>query len=225
MKLTNDTVTVLKNFSGINNNLKFKAGKEIKTISSSKTVMAKATLSDEFPHDFCVYDLNQFLSVYSLQKDSDIEFDSENIIFKSGRSKLKYRKAEEHSIVAAPDKDLVLPSVEVSFTLSEDDLQDLIKSSNVLQSEQIIVESDGDRIYLTSCTINQSGLRSENHNSIDIGEGNGSKYVAVFLRENLKMISGEYKVDISKKGMGHFKNTKLPIEYWIAIEAKHSKFA
>ena len=160
MKLANDTLSVLKNFSTINGNLEFKAGKEIKTISSTKTVMAKATLTDEFPQDFCVYDLNQFLSVYSLQKDSDIDFDDKNVIFKSGRSKIKYRKAERNSIVTAPDKELVLPSVEVTFTLSESDLADLLKSASVLQTQHIIVESDGEKVYVTTCTILSNGQRS-----------------------------------------------------------------
>jgi hypothetical protein len=225
MKLANDTLSVLKNFSTINGNLEFKAGKEIKTISSTKTVMAKATLTDEFPQDFCVYDLNQFLSVYSLQKDSDIDFDDKNVIFKSGRSKIKYRKAERNSIVTAPDKELVLPSVEVTFTLSESDLADLLKSASVLQTQHIIVESDGEKVYVTTCTILSNGQRSENLNSIEVGDGNGNKYEAVFLTENFKMIPGSYDIEISSKGMASFKNTKQPIQYWIAIEAKHSTFA
>jgi len=225
MKLANDTLSVLKNFSTINGNLEFKAGKEIKTISSTKTVMAKATLTDEFPQDFCVYDLNQFLSVYSLQKDSDIDFDDKNVIFKSGRSKIKYRKAERNSIVTAPDKELVLPSVEVTFTLTETDLSDLLKSASVLQSQHIVVESDGNKVYVTTCSIQPNGQRSENLNSIEVGDGNGNKYEAVFLTENFKMIPGSYDIEISSKGMASFKNTKQPIQYWIAIEAKHSTFA
>jgi hypothetical protein len=225
MKLNNDTLTVLKNFSAINGNLEFKAGKEIKTISTTKTVMAKATLTDEFPQDFCVYDLNQFLSVYSLNKDSDIDFDDKNVIFKSGRSKIKYRKADKINIVTAPDRDLVLPSVEVSFTLSETDLADLLKSASVLQSQHIIIESDGSKVHVTACTIQQNGQHSENTNSIEVGDGNGSVYSATFLTENFKMIPGSYEVEISSKGMASFKNTKQPIQYWIAIEAKHSTFA
>jgi DNA polymerase III sliding clamp (beta) subunit (PCNA family) len=227
MKLSTDTLSVLKNFSGINGNLEFKAGKVIKTISSTKTVMAKATLTDEFPQDFCVYDLNQFLSVYSMHKDSDIDFDDKNVIFKSGKSKTNYRKADKQNIITPPDKDLVLPSVDVSFTLTETDLTNLLKSASILQSQHIVVESDGEKVYITSCSIQQNGQRSENTNSIEVGDGNGNTYTATFLTENLKMIPGNYEVEVSSKGMASFKNTtqRWPIQYWIAIEAKHSKFA
>jgi hypothetical protein len=225
MKLSTNTLSVLKNFSGINGNLEFKAGKEIKTISSTKTVMAKATLTDEFPQDFCVYDLNQFLSVYSLHKDSDIDFDDKNVIFKSGKSKTKYRKAERNNIITPPDKELVLPSVDASLTLTEADLADLLKSASVLQSQHVIVESDGEKIYVTTCSIQQNGQRSENTNSIEVGDGNGNVYSATFLTENLKMVPGTYEIEVSSKGMASFKNTTQPIQYWIAIEAKHSKFA
>ena len=92
MKLSAGTLSVLQNFASINQNIEFKTGKKIRTISSGKTVLAEAVLSDEFPQDFCVHDLNQFLVVYSLNKDTEIDFDDKNIIFKAGKSKTKYRK-------------------------------------------------------------------------------------------------------------------------------------
>ena len=113
MKLSNETLTVLKNFAGINSGIEFKQGNKISTISSTKTVLAKATLKDEFPQNFCIYDLNQFLSVHSLNKDTELDFDSQNVIFKAGRSKTKYRMTAKNMIVSPPDKELKLPSVEI----------------------------------------------------------------------------------------------------------------
>ena len=90
MKLSTDTVNVLKNFASINSGIEFKKGKTLTTISSNKTVLAKATLQDQIEDDFCIYDLNQFLSVYSINDGTELEFDDQNIIFKSGKSKIKY---------------------------------------------------------------------------------------------------------------------------------------
>lgn len=111
MKLSKETVDVLKNFASINSGIEFKTGNKIATISSSKTVLAKATLKDDFPQDFCVYDLNQFLSVYFLNKDPEIDFDESNVIFKNGRSRTTYRKTAKHMIVTPPEKVLTLPVI------------------------------------------------------------------------------------------------------------------
>ena len=220
MKLSNETLTVLKNFSSINQGIQFKQGTKLTTVSAGKTVLAQANLKDEFPQDFCVYDLNQFLSVHSLHKDSDLSFDDSNVIFKSGRSSTKYRKTAKEMIVTPPEKEITLPSVDVSFTLSEEDYNNIMKVSSVLSSPHIAVESDGDAVQLVAFDAQDNSAHT---NSIQVGEGNGKKYKIVFKTENIKMIPGSYAVEISFKGIGHFKNTKDDIQYWIAFEAKETK--
>ena len=220
MKLSNETLTVLKNFSNINQGIQFKQGTKLTTVSAGKTVLAQANLKDEFPQDFCVYDLNQFLSVHSLHKDSDLSFDDSNVIFKSGRNSTKYRKTAKEMIVTPPEKEITLPSVDVSFTLSEEDYNNIMKVSSVLSSPHIAVESDGDAVQLVAFDALDNSAHT---NSIQVGEGNGKKYKIVFKTENIKMIPGSYVVEISFKGIGHFKNTKDDIQYWIAFEAKETK--
>jgi hypothetical protein len=220
MKLSNETLTVLKNFSSINQGIQFKQGTKLTTVSAGKTVLAQANLKDIFPQDFCVYDLNQFLSVHSLHKDSDLSFDDSNVIFKSGRSSTKYRKTAKEMIVTPPEKEITLPSVDVSFTLSEEDYNNIMKVASVLSSPHIAVESDGDAVQLVAFDALDNSAHT---NSIQVGEGNGKKYKIVFKTENIKMIPGSYAVEISFKGIGHFKNTKDDIQYWIAFEAKETK--
>jgi len=221
MKLSNDTLAVLKNFASINSGLEFKAGNILSTMSPGKTILAKATLRDTFPVDFCVYDLNQFLSVHSLYKYADIDFDEVNIIFKSGNSKLKYRKTAKEMIITAPEKELNLPSIDVSFKLTEDAFASIKKTANVLQSPNIAVYSDGLNIYLQAFNAKDDSAHTE---SINVADGNGNLFKMVFLEENLKMIPGSYDVEISSKGLASFKNTTQEIDYWIAIEAKDSNF-
>lgn len=221
MKLSNDTLSVLKNFATINSGLEFKQGNKISTMSGGKTVLAKATIPDNFPQDFCVYDLNQFLVVYNLTKDTEIDFDDANIIFKSGRSKTKYRKTDKSMIVTPPEKELALPSVDVTFTFTEDDFNQILNAAKVLQSPNIAVESDGDKVTVTAFNAKDSSAHT---NSIEVAEGNGTQYRATFLTENLKMIPGSYEVQISSKGLSSFKNTKVDIQYFVALEAKDSKF-
>jgi len=221
MKLSNDTLNILKNFANINPGLEFKQGNKLATMSPTKTVLAKALLNDTFPQDFCIYDLNQFLSVHSLYKDADLDFDDANVIFKSGRNKTKYRKTSKTNIVTVPEKEVNLPTVEVSFTLKEEDFSSVMKSASVLQSPNVAIESDGEKIFVTCFDASDDSAHT---NSTEITDGNGNKFKAVFVTENLKMIPGTYNVEISSKGLALFKRENNTLQYWIAIEAKHSKF-
>ena len=221
MKLSNETLTVLKNFSGINQGIQFKQGTKLTTVSAGKTVLAQANLKDEFPQDFCVYDLNQFLSVNSLFKDkAELEFDDSNITFKSGRSKIKYRMTAKEMIVTPPEKEITLPSVDCEFTLNSEDYDTIMKTAAVLSSPHIAVVSDGEKIEIVTF---DAADNSAHTNSIEVGQGNGKKYSIVFKTENIKLIPGSYDVKISFKGIGHFTNTKEDIQYWIAFEAKETK--
>ena len=222
MKLSKDTLDVLKNFASINSGLEFKKGNTIRTMSSGKTVLAKANLKDEFPQDFCVYDLNQFLSVHSMFDNTEIEFDDKNVVFKFGpRKSTKYRKTAKEMIVTAPEKELALPSVDITFTLSKEDFADLLKSANILQSPHIAVESKDDKIVLTAFNAKDDSAHT---NSVEVAEGNGKTFKMVFLTDNLKMIPGSYDVEISAKGLASFKNKNVDLQYWVATESKDSKF-
>ena len=220
MKLSTDTLTILKNFAGINSGIEFRAGDTLSTMSPGKTILAKAKLKDSFPEAFCVFDLNQFLSVHSLYKDPELKFDEYNVIFSAGRSKTTYRKTAKEMIITPPDKDLSLPSVDAEFKLTEDTFAALMKSANVLQSPNISVESDGEKIFVTCYNSKDDSAHTY---STEVGEST-NVFKAVFLTENWKMIPGTYDVKISSRGLAEFNHTTQDVDYWIAIEAKESKF-
>jgi len=222
MKLSNETLNVLKNFAGINSGLEFKTGNTIKTISSTKTVLATATLKDEFPQDFCIYDLNQFLSVHSLGKDTELEFETQHVIFKNGRSKTKYRTTAKNMIVSPPDKELKLPSIDGSLSLTHDELSQILKNAAVLGSDWIAFESNGTQV---SVTVFDAKDDSAHTNTTEVSAaGDGKIFKAVFLTENFKMILDSYDIEISKAGLASFKNKAGDLQYYIAIESKDSKF-
>jgi len=222
MKLSTETLNVLKNFSTINQNLEFKQGNKLTTISAGKSVLAQATVKDEFPQNFCVYDLNQFLLVHSMFKgDVELEFDASNITFKGGRSKTKYRMASRDTIVVPPEKEIKLNDIDYSFTLSDVDYAEIMRSAAILSSPNIAIKSDGDTVEIFAYDAKDD---SQHTSSIKVGDGNGKTFTLVFKTENLKMIQGTYDVQISFKGLAQFKNTKEEIQYWIAIESKESTF-
>lgn len=221
MKLSTDTLTILKNFASINSGLEFKAGNVLSTISSGKTVLAKTTIKETFPDTFCIFDLNNFLSCYSLYTDPEITFDEHSVYFGQDNDKLQYRKAAKEMIICPPDKDLVIPSVDVEFKLSEKVLATVLKTANILQSPNIAVESKENKVYLTCFNSKDD---SANKRSICVDENAVGNFKMVFLTDNWKMIPGAYDVKISSKGLAEFKHTTQQVDYWIAIESKESKF-
>jgi hypothetical protein len=223
MKLSNETLTVLKNFASINQGIMFKKGKTLRTVSPQKNVMAEATIVEEIPAEFGVYDLNNFLSVLTLHKDDPvIEFDNSNILISGlqGRSKIKYRFCSPNVIVAAPDKPITMPDVEISFELKQEDFDWIMKAAGVLSSSYVSIESDGDKVYAVALDMSNDAAHTD---SLEIAKGNGDKYKMIFKIENIKMISGTYDVKISSKGISNFKHKTLNLQYWIATETG-SKF-
>jgi hypothetical protein len=223
MKLSTDTINLLKNFASINQGIFFKQGKTIKTVSPQKNIMAEVTVTEDFPVDFGVYDLNNFLSVISLHKDDPtLNFEDKNILISGlkGRSKIKYRFCEPTMIVVPPEKNIVMPEPEIKFMLSAEDFDWILRAAAVLSSPHIAIESDGHKIFVSTLDLQNDSAHTD---SIEIADGNGDNYCMIFKTENLKMISGSYDVSLSSKGISHFKNKNKDLQYWITTEAG-SKF-
>ena len=218
MKLSTETLSVLKNFASINQGIMFKKGKILRTVSPQKNVMAEATVTDDFPTDFGVYDLNNFLSVLTLHKDDpELHFQENDILISGlqGRSKIKYRFCSPNMIVAAPEKTISLTDPEISFELNAEDFEWIMKAAAVLSSPCVAVESDGTKIFVTTFDPANDSAHTD---SLEISKGDGNTYKMIFKLENIKMISGSYDVKISSKGVSHFKHKTLNVQYWISTE-------
>ena len=219
MKLSNDTLNILKNFASINTGIVFHQGKTIKTISGNKNILAEATISEEIPVEFGVYDLNNFLTVLSLHKEEPvIDFGDKMAVISglSGRSKLNYRFCDPTMVVAPPAKPIAMPDAEIAFELSDSDLEWVIRSSSVLSSPNIAVVSDGSKISLQCFDATNDAAST---NTLDVTDGNGDRFKMIFKTEALKMIPGSYDVRVSSKGVSHFRNKAKDLQYWITTEA------
>ena len=224
MKLSGETLSVLKNFGTINQGIFFKQGKTLKTVSSHKNILAEVTIKEEIPADFGVYDLNNFLSVVSLHKDDpSFEFDEKHVVIvgNKGRSKIKYRFCEPTMIVIPPEKQFVMPEAEIKFTFSSEDFDWVLRAASVLSSPHIAIESDGKKVSIVTLDLQNDAAHTD---ALEIADGNGNKFKMIFKTENLtKVLPGVYEVAISSKGVSHFKNKNVPLQYYISTEAG-SKF-
>jgi hypothetical protein len=223
MKLSDDTINVLKNFSGINQSLQFKAGNTLRTISPLKTIFVEATVGETFSKEFALYDLNKLLAKVSLYKGADVSFGDDKItIATENKKKSDYIKyCSPKVIVVPPEKSISLGVADCSFSLSQEDIDWMKKSAGISGSPNFIFESDGDTVYFIATDVKDD---ASDQSKIEIGAGNGTKFHVVMKVENFKLMDGSYEVSIAKKGLACFKHTSVAINYFIAIEAASSTF-
>ena len=219
MKISTNTRDVLKNFSTINSGIRVKQGNKVETVSNMKNILAVATVSEEFPKDFAIYNLPEFLGATSLLEDPDFEFNDASLSIADDSSSLSYFYASE-GMVIAPDKIITMPEAEINFDISTQLLNDLNKAASVLGVNDLILESDGTKVTLT---VKDKKNTTSNTFSRIVGEGNGDTYTMYFKIENLKVLEGSYAVSVSSKGISHFNNKDIDLEYFIALEPD-SKF-
>ncbi len=218
MELSENTLQVLRNFSGINQNLLIKTGTNLKTISEARNVVATADVTESFEKDFGIYDLNEFIGVMGLVDTPTLKFDEDFVTVSdsTGRSKVKYFYAAEETLTS-PTKDVTMPEADVKFVLDNDTLNKLKKAASTLGHSEVSIKAK-DGVLSLSVVENQNA--TSNAFSIDIdGE---FKQDAVFnfiiSISNLKILPGDYDVEISSKLITQFKNKEVPIRYWIALE-------
>ena len=218
MKLNDQTVSILKNFSTINQNLVIKEGSEIATMSAMKNIVAKATVEENFPVEFAIYDLNEFLSALSLFTNPDLDFQENYVVITEAGSKgksLKYWYSEP-SVVTTPSKEVTMPSSEVKFPLESNVLSEVQKAAAVIGAPDMVLEDDELRV-----TDKKNDTANSYSTPLDT-EANGANYKFWFKVENLKLLPGCYDVEVSSKRISHFQNKKLPVGYFIALEPESS---
>ena len=213
MKLSNETVSVLKNFSTINQNLVIKGGNKIATMSAMKNIVANAEVIEDFPQEFAIYDLNEFLSAISLFSKPELEFENDFVmITEEGTStSLKYWYSDP-SVVTTPTKDITMPECEVKFNLSSDTLSTVTKAAAVIGAPDMALESG-------SLKVTDKKNDTANNYALDLDvDSQSDDYKFWFKVENLKLIQGSYDVQVSSKNISHFKNSTGNVEYFIALE-------
>jgi hypothetical protein len=221
MRLSKDTYNILKNFASINSNILVNPGSVITTISPVKNVLAEAKVDETFGRQFSIWDLNKFLGTVSLFKDPEFIFEQNYITIKNGNSGLKYYYCDP-KLVMSTNKKVSMPKAVVSFTLKAKDFSELLKAASVLQVQNLFVQPSEDGKHVEIVARDKSDVTS-NQYSIIVGDYEGTAdFQFIFDVENLKILPGDYQVEISEKVVSKFSNKNEPLTYWIAVHADSS---
>lgn len=215
MKLSSETLIILKNFASINQSIFVKQGNSLKTISVMKNVLAEATVDEKFPRSFAIYDLNQFLNGISLHDNPELDFSNDSYLtIREGKRKVKYFFADPSVIVCPPEKEIELPTEDVSFHLEHSQLEKLLKASAVYQLPDLAAVGENGVINLV---VRDKKNDTSNEFSIIVGETN-KEFTFNFKVENIKIIPGSYEVSISNKLLSRFESKSRKVKYHIALE-------
>jgi len=215
MKFSDKTLTLLKNFSSINQSILFKKGNQLRSISVMKNILAEATIEEELPKDFGIYDLNQFLNGLNLHQNAELDFQNDGyVVIKEGKSRSKYFFADPNVIITPPDKEINLPSEDVCFLLDTKELDKLLKAAAVYQLPDLSVVGEAGVVKLV---VRDKKNDTSNDFSVVVGETD-EVFSFNFKVENIKILPGNYEVVISSKLLSRFKNTSFDVTYHIALE-------
>lgn len=218
MKLETRTMQILKNFAMINPSMLFREGEVQSTIAAQKTILARTTLKETFPQEFAIFDLSRFIGMLSLFSEPELEFSDNRVLVSQGRQKVEYTFADPELVVAAPSKTPTVVDPEINFTLTGECLQSTMRALGALQSTHIIVQGDGEHI-----TVGVGKPTDPTSDTFKIEVGLTSHiFKFAFKAEHVKILQGEYQVEISSKNISHFKG--VDVEYWIMADTNHSKF-
>ena len=215
MKLSDKTLTILKNFAGINNSILVKKGNQLKTISVAKNILAEAQIEEQFSRDFAIYDLNQFLNGLSLHQDPDLDFSPDSYLtIREGKRRVKYFYADPAVIVSPPDKEISLPTEDVCFQLESVTLEKLLKAAAVYQLPDLAAVGENGVVKLV---VRDKKNDTSNEFAVVVGETD-KEFTFNFKVENIKIIPGAYDVVISSKLLAKFTNSSYNLIYYIALE-------
>ena len=230
MKISDDTLSILNNFSSIQGAVVINPGSDISTIAAAKNILVKASVDESFPKQFGIYELSEFLSAISLLEDPSFEFGDDQVEVRSENSTqtIRYNYCDPTCVVIPPNGGNVeFPESDFEFVLTKDDLKAIKKAAGVLNLPHLCIRIlDGSNL-VASITDKEKGSSS---NGFDLKIAYDSEYeseefddfYATFSVDNLKVFPGDYLVEVSSKGLGHFVNQDIDLEYWIATESKYS---
>jgi hypothetical protein len=216
MKISPKTLSVLKNFAGINPSIIVKPGNVVKTLSGGKTVLARATVPDKFEKQFAIYNMSQFIACISMFTNPDLEFGETSVRVSDTNKSFTYHYADPSIIVSPPEKDITIPSEDARFRMTNADFSNVAKALGILGVPEVAVVGDGEKIMLQAV---DSKTSSSNFYSVDVGETD-KVFRAIFKSENLKMIPDDYEVVLSSAGISKFSGSEAT--YFVAIEAASS---
>ena len=211
MKVSKSTLDTFKNFASINTNLLVREGQTLATVSNSMNILCRASVTESFPREFAIYDLNQFLSLLTMDENADLEFGDESVTVKTGVGKFEFFYAEPSVIKAAPDKEIPVEEM-YSFSITKDNIQTIYRAASAISAPFLRVVGSGSEVFLS---VGDPNTPKSNSFTMSLGDSD-REFDARLSIESLKVIPDDYEVTIGNKPVMKFENDDRT--YWLALD-------
>lgn len=213
MKISKQTLDILKNFSQINSNILIREGTLLRTISVGMDMFARATVDEEFPREFAIYDLNSLLGILTYSDDQDVEFGEASLTVSKDGGKFEYFYADPSIIVAPPNKEITFDPY-FEFTLGASDIALLQKAASITGGNTLSVVADGETATLI---IGDPSTPSTNSYRKSLGETELTFDCRLSISK-FKVLNDDYTVAISKKNFMNLQSNTRELSYFMALE-------
>ena len=217
IKLSKETMDILKNYSSINSNIFINSGNTISTISPIKNILSEVEVSETFDVGFGIWDLPKFLGTISIFNDPELEFHDKYVLISNGNSTIKYYYSDP-KLLTVPTKKINMPKIDLSFSITETQIHQLKKAASILGVSDLTIENNEEDELI----IKVHDKKDKGSNSYIMNLQTNQEFVGNFslnfMIENLKLIPDNYDVDISSNIVSRFRSTNRNLTYWIALE-------
>lgn len=229
MKISKETLKILSSFRNINESLVVEEGNRLCTTNPSRTIMAIANTTEEFP-EFMLHGLTSFLNFIGLYNEPELEFSDKYLVITENKriTKLTYADASTinsalDTLFTAVDKLDSFNGYEIRFNLSDTDLAGLLKSASILGVNDITInKKSNNSLSIISALINN---RNEIQSNYDVELDTESDLTNIDFNiiipiAHLLILPGDYEILISSKNIIRFNNKTFDIHYYIAPDEK-----
>jgi len=219
MKLSAETINVLKNFAKINPNFKTEKGNTIRTKDQGNTQFAIATIAETLPCDFAIYDLTKFLTVVDgLFKDPDLEFKEHEVIISSQDKEdgIQHFWYCEPGIIDDVQVLRKFPEPDAEFTLSEKLFNRMNRCVGVLSGTMKEIRFIGGNGVVKLVGYDKS-KSDKNTFEIILHDYDGADFDVSVAHKRLEMIPGTYHCSVINGRILSAENTEYPIKYAVAL--------
>lgn len=204
MKISPETISIFKHCASINPGIIVDPGNVIYSMSESRTIRLQATVQENFPVQFALVNLNQFLNTLSLVNSPELEFQDDHVDISSADGKQKFQYwFSDPAIIQQYNKPLKFDvTYDIEFNISREDLSQLNRAASVIGAEDICVYShENDSEIYVSAIDKQQNMGKGNNFALKIGENTGlsdKSFKIYFRKSNLKLTGNDFTVKVTK---------------------------
>lgn len=228
---TAEELKVLGNFSTINENMIVLPDKFAVINGAKKSVVGYYKFDKKYEYEpYGIFNLPEFLTLVKINGDEyelAVYDKYVEVFYPSSNSGTKYNLTPHELLpqVGEISEKFNKLNIELDFDLPAENIATLKKVANILGLERIYIQSvpDQDAVLLTAAKKHLE--KAENPHVVTITDKktnvrkNGLDVDTVLYVnvEELKILEGDYRVKISSRGISHWENQFLNVEYYIGV--------